>query len=124
MRDIALDPVTGDLDLSSGGLRLTEPGAESVAQRLRIRLKLWLGEYLLDTRQGIPYQRLLGSKEDGPGGLEAVLREAVLTCPGISSLESWSYELTSAREAIVAFVARMTDGDPVSIDPFIVGEVT
>jgi hypothetical protein len=121
VRDIALDPLTGDLDLSTGGLRLTEIGAESIAQRLRIRLQLWLGEYLLDVRAGIPFQRLLGSKDDGPDGLEATLRAAVTTCPGILALETWSYELTAQREAIVSFVARMTDGDPVEVGAFTIG---
>lgn len=109
MRSLALDPVTGDLLLAGGRLTLVE-GAVAVAQRLRGRLSLWAGEWFADTAVGIPFLSFLGQK-GGQTLAESTLRRAILTCPGVASLEAFAMTLDSpARAARVTFTARSTAG--------------
>lgn len=103
MGDLALDPVTGDLDFSSGGLRLTDDtSTESIAQRLRIRLSLILGEYVLDRSEGFPWQNVMGVKDSG-ASLTAMARRAILTCPGVTRLNSFSFFLSPDRSATLTY---------------------
>ena len=109
--------------------RLTAVGAETTAQRLRIRLALWAGEYALDQRIGIPYAKLLGTKDSpgrisGPSVLEATLRQATITCPGISSVDQFTFETNAQRQATVTIRARSITGEPVVLTDFIVGAPT
>ncbi len=118
VRDLALDPLTGRMLLAGGRARLTEPGAEAVGQRLRFRLSLWQGEYVLDRAVGIPALSVILAK--GRTALaEALLRRAIATCPGVASLRSFSLDLDRAtRASSVAFDARTIDGEPVTLDAF------
>lgn len=119
MRDLALDPVTGDLALVEGRASLTS-GVEAVLQKLRIRLSLWKGEWFADTSVGVPFLRFLGVK--GAEGLaETVLRRAIATCPGVASLESFALALVG-RRATVTFRARTTSGEPVDVQDFTFAE--
>src|ERR1700690_705374 len=60
-RDLALDPITGDLVVGTD-LSFTS-GLQAVAQSCRIALQLFRGEWFLNLDQGIPYfQSILGQK--------------------------------------------------------------
>lgn len=120
MRDLALDPVTGDLALSAGKAALTS-GGDAVAQRLRLRLALWRGEYVLDQGVGIPYVDLLGRKGGAPALLESYLRQAAASCPGVDALEAFTLALGSDRRAVVSLRAHARGGEPVTLDAFRVG---
>jgi hypothetical protein len=125
VRDLAIDPISGDLSVVNGAASLTS-GAQAVAQRLKIRLGLWQGEYQLDQRVGIPYASLLGTKDTvarpgGPARLESILRAAARSCPGIASLDAFRMDLTPDRHATVTLSARTIDGEPVSLAAFDVG---
>lgn len=120
MRDIFLDPDTGDLSIVSGKIRLTTPGVEASAQRLRVRLRLFRGEYVLDRRVGMPYADFLGKK----GVLrryDEMLRSAVRTCPGVASLNTFLLTLDADRLATVTLSASALDGQPIDLAGFIVG---
>jgi hypothetical protein len=124
VRDLALDPTTGDLALDPATKRLAlTSGVEAKAQRLRLRLALWRGEYVLNTDAGVPYTDRLGQK--GPAAralLEADLRRAAATSPGIATLESFALVVDPAtRVATVALSARADTGEPVRLDAFQVG---
>ncbi len=105
---------------------MTVRGVETFAQRLRVRLRLWLGEYVLNKNIGIPYQRMLGTKSTatrpgGPSELEQVLRQAVTTSPGVASLTSFRLVVTPDRHAVCSFTAQGTDGEPIVLDAFEIG---
>lgn len=123
VRDLALDS-DGDLELSAGRARLTtEEDGESVAQRLRVRLRLWRGDYALDTRVGIPFRRWLGSKGEASVALaETVLRRAVSTCPGVGRVDAFAFALDRAtRVASVDFAVTTDTGIAVSDNVFLEG---
>lgn len=122
MRQLALDPTTGDLLVESGKTRLTAADApETFGQRLQIRLALWQGEYGPDINQGIPYADLLGVK-GASDRLQRTLRKAALTSPGVASLVSFPFVLGSDRVARVnGLQAKSITGEPITLDAFVAG---
>ena len=123
MRDLALD-ASGDLELLVGRARLTtEPDGESVAQRLRVRLRLWRGDYALDTRVGIPFRSWLGTKGEASVALaETVLRRAIATCPGVARVDAFAFSLDrQTREARVDFAITTDTGAAVVDSVFVEG---
>lgn len=119
MRDLALDPVTGDLVLTAGRLGLVS-GVDAVAQRLRNRLRLWRGEWFIDRTVGIPYlTQVLGKAPQQQ--VEALLRAAILSCPGVATLRSFRLAVTPERVATVDFSVTAVDGGVVDINDFSVG---
>jgi len=122
VRTLALDPTTGDLALDANGrTRLTDAGAESVRQRMFLRLSLWQGEYALDTRQGIPYAAYLGQK-GVESQFERVLRRAAESCPGVAALSAFAMAVDpSTRKASITLEAQTAQGEPVSLDAFDAG---
>lgn len=123
VRDLALT-ADGDLELTNGAARLTGvDDGENVAQRLRVRLRLWRGDYVLDGRVGIPFRRWLGQKGAASVELaEAVLRRAVATCPGVGRVDAFTFALDpSTRVAAVDFEVTTDTGAPVSASVFVEG---
>lgn len=120
MRTLALDAVTGELVLS-GGRPTIVSGSAAVAQRLRVRLKLWQGEWLLDSQVGFPWRRIFGEK--GVERLaEALLRQAIVSCPGVRSLDRFAFAVDPAtRRATLAFTVTTITGEPVTVTDFVAG---
>lgn len=125
MRDLALDPATGDiaLTLGSDGLRRASltSGAGAVRQKLTLRLGLIAGEYPFDTSVGIPlFSQVLG-KASGRDVAEAMYRRCIATAPGVREVESFRFSIGSDRRASVTFRVVTLDGEPVSVTDFIAG---
>lgn len=104
MIDIALSS-NHDLDTSSLDLKLVDK-AEQVRQQLLIKLKLWRGEWFLDTEFGTPYlQQILGKQLTLSGAL-AALRKSILEVEGVRQILSFSYSFSkSTRKLTVDFTA-------------------
>lgn len=81
--DLKLDPETGDLALGSdGGLQFVS-GLEGVAQLVKIRLRLFRGEWFLNLDAGVPYyEEILGEKFSDTI-LRRRLLEAINGTPGV-----------------------------------------
>lgn len=122
MRTLALDAATGDLAIVSGRPAIVS-GSDAVAQRLRMRLRLWQGEWSLDTAIGFPWRRLLGVP--GTGRLtETLLRQAITSCPGVKSLDRFAFTAnTRTRAATLTFTVTPIAGEPVTIEDFAPGSV-
>jgi hypothetical protein len=126
VRDLALDPSTGDLAFTRGadGLRrasLTTVGGSAVRQKLHLRLGLIAGEYPFDTGAGIPlFTQVLG-KASGAAVAESVYRRAVATCPGVRSIESWRFGLGRDRRASLSFRVSVVDGADIIVNDFVAG---
>ena len=89
MLDIALT-TDHDLDVSGLDLRMLT-GADLVRQQLRIKLRLWTGEWFLDTEFGTPYiQQVLG-KQLTLSGAVAAIRRSILEVDNVTSITSFSY---------------------------------
>lgn len=118
-KDLALDLTTWDLELPP---RLVE-GDEMIAQRIAIRLKFWLGEWFLDTRQGVPYiERVLVAAPD-LAVIRALFMRVIKSTPGVARVEDLT--LRRDREArrlyVENFRAVLVSGSTMQLEaPFIV----
>jgi hypothetical protein len=81
----------GDLDLLSSDL-LWVDGAQRVKQQLEIKLKLWQGEWFLNTDFGTPYLNHILGKQISLNGALAALKASIYEVDGISDIESFTHE--------------------------------
>jgi len=89
MNDLLLDD-KHDLDTSNLGLAIVR-GAERVKQNIKIKLKLWTGEWFLDTEAGTPYlEDVLGKRVSLAGALAAI-RASILEVDSVNGISNFSY---------------------------------
>jgi hypothetical protein len=97
-----------DLIIENNDLSLVV-GRDEIAQVLRQKLRLFLGEWFLDTREGLDYYGVVLKKNVDPGKLDALFKEAILSSRGVVELINFKLEL-SQRTLSLEFVARTSDG--------------
>lgn len=117
--EFALDQATDDLEFP---LRILE-GGPALLQRIKVRLRWFLGEWFLDQRQGMPYYRDIMVKNPDPILLASIFRQVLLSTPGIVRIGFLTISLDRpTREVRVDFECIGADGTLVTPEaPFIVG---
>jgi hypothetical protein len=120
-RDLAIDPVTGDLEIP---VRLLS-GADSVLQRVWIRLRWFLGEWFLDQRLGVPWRERILIKGVDVRDVKQILARVVEQTPGVASVVD--FDCTIDRRTRRLTIPKMTivldDGSTIQAKqkaPFIV----
>ena len=111
MADIKLT-AEHDLDLTNAKLTLTDDSnSESLAQRLKIRLAMFKGEWFLDTDFGIPYFQEIFVKGMTKDQLDAIFMAKIRATPSILALSSFSSTLVGASRAYqMQFTVTTTNG--------------
>lgn len=110
MSDIKLDEENKDLVIENGKLLLTS-GIDAVRQRLSQRLGLFLAEWFLDRRRGLPYIQQVFVKNPNPVVIDTVFKREILAEPNVTKLLSFSLDLeTTTRLLTVTFRAETTTG--------------
>lgn len=109
MLDIALDNShdikTGNLDIMLVDL------AEQVRQQILIKLKLWTGEWFLDTEFGTPYLPSILGKQLTLSGAVAAIRKSIMEVKGVRKIVDFSYNFdNSVRKLNVSFTAETAYG--------------
>ena len=89
MNDFLLDS-DGDLDTSNLGLAIVR-GADRVRQNIQIKLRLWTGEWFLDTEAGTPYLSDILGKRISLGGALAAIRASIMEVDSVNGITSFSY---------------------------------
>ena len=114
---------SGDLDVSTGDLRRTETAAELAANGLSQNLQFWQGEWYLDLRLGFPYfTRVFGQKFDR-AALSSLYRQAAGKTLAVGSVDAVTLAFDGpSRELTGRLQVRASDGSPVEVGPFIIGE--
>lgn len=121
MSDFALD-ANGDLDISGGdfGNVSDVDTPEAVAQRLKIHLRTFQGEWFLNRAAGVPYmQYILGKKMDTATItiLNSVFTRAILETPGIRRLKS-AIKIRidrATRQTAIEFQCETTNGETLTM---------
>lgn len=112
MTNLYIDPATGDL-YTTGGITLVR-GIDAARQRIQNALEMWLGEFFLDLREGVPMREAVLVKRPDLGIIEEVFRGVILRDPEISSVDSMSLTLDrETRSLTVDWVAIWEDGTPI-----------
>lgn len=98
MLDIALN-TDHDLDTGLLDLKLVN-GAEQVRQQLLIKLKLWVGEWFLDTDFGTPYLQSILGKQLTLSGAVAAIRKSILEVEGVQQITQFSYTFNNTTRTL------------------------
>ena len=110
MLDIGLDPISHDLTINGFDLVILD-GAERVRQNLKIKLKLWRGEWFLDTNFGTPYLESILGKQLTLSGAVAALKKSILEVDGVEAITRFEFTFNrSARTLDVDFDVRTPYG--------------
>lgn len=72
---------------------------EAVRQGVLQRLRLWLGEWFLDSSAGVPYPTILGYPLDPPLARQMLTR-AVRSVEGVESVEDVRLEYTAGNRSL------------------------
>nr|DAI65719.1 MAG TPA: baseplate wedge protein [Caudoviricetes sp.] len=108
--DIAMNVNTGDLVIRNGDLVLIDH-AERVAQQILITLREWLGEWFLDTRDGVPYLEYILVKNPNENHIRQILMEKISGVEGVSSVTSMALAMNNfSRTLAVEYAAETTYG--------------
>jgi len=109
MSDIKLN-TAGDIDISEPDLQLTS-GTNAIDQHLKQRLRMFLGEWFLDNRIGLPYFQHILKKNPDAIVIDSVFKRQILTTPGVLELLSFNLDIDiPTRQLTVEFRARTSEG--------------
>jgi len=110
------NPVEGDLYVDAVGNFTTVEGADEEAQAITVRLRTFLGEWVLDITQGIPYrERILGVKGASDATIRRLLSAEILARGSVTNIVNLGITRVPAlRTAEVTFEATLSDGGTVS----------
>jgi len=108
--DLKLSTLDDDLDLTGEQLSIVD-GDDAIVQHLLIRLRMFKGEWFLDTRVGVPYYDSILIKNPDLVVIRSIFRNAILSTPGIANLDALTTAFDAAsRKLTVEFTAIKEDG--------------
>lgn len=91
-------------------------GDDEALQAMELQLASNFGEHEFFPGEGLRWEQVIGAPEDGLTLVEAELKRCLLATPGVSSLTSFSAEVTEAGELAFAFEAQLESGAVVSAE--------
>ena len=94
--DIKLDE-DGDIYLVNGDAQTTSIGAEDLAQRLRIRLNTFQGEWFMDNTLGIDWWNRVMGKNRSKMAVDALIQDAILKEPDALQIVSYTSSISTDR---------------------------
>lgn len=100
----------------------TTTGPDHALNKIRARMKFFLGEWFADQRLGIPYFRdILGQKTPTPI-IRSIFWGVLTNCPGVSSVVKLDVEFDPRIRKLTVgpFEVILKDGSSISSRPFIV----
>lgn len=94
---------TGDYTFGRGAANFFVDSPDAVAQAILTRLKLWTGEWFLDTDDGTPYStKILGTGTKPT--YDAAVRARILGTEGVASIVSYSSSVQGRALTVAATV--------------------
>ena len=108
MYDLAENTATGDLLLQNNDLMIID-NAERVAQQILITLRFWLGEWFLDTTQGVPYLEYILIKNPNENHIRQILSEAILSVEGVQAVDEMTLEFDAKNRRLYVEYSASTD---------------
>lgn len=116
--DLALDS-NWDLVVSDRDLATVTSG-DAIAQHLAQRLKMWMGEWFRDLREGVPYLQQVLIKNADPVVLDSIFKSTIINTPGLVELTTFDISIDSrTRELKLTFGAINEDGEQIYFDEVI-----
>lgn len=100
IRDLKLDPDNWNYILIINQDLATVNDIEAIEQHLRQRLQFFRGEYKHDLSRGIPYHDEFFKKNPNPIVMDYILKDVILTTPGIVELLSFTMDLDNSTRLL------------------------
>jgi hypothetical protein len=115
--DILLGISTHDLELdSSGNIQLTQTAAQSLGQRIKIKLLFFKNTYFLDLDFGIPYYEQVFIKGTSKKLLDALFKQAIFRTPEVGSILTYKSEFDRVnRKYSPTFTVISKDGQQTTV---------
>lgn len=114
--DLLLDPLTNDLVFVNGVSKVTQTQSEVVAQRLKITLYTFLGEWFLDTTLGVPYFQQIFGKNRSKNAIDVIFQNIIAADPGVIEIREFSSTMDSSRGYSMEFSVRVTGNDIATVN--------
>lgn len=109
-----LQDSTGDAIFINGPLTqdgITYKAQDVVAQRLRIHLRTFLGEWDFNTTYGVPYFSRIFQKGVSKQTVDNIFREQILSEAGVLEIQTFSSSFDPLnRQYSASFVVRTEEG--------------
>lgn len=98
----------------------TQPFTQTVAQRLKIRLLNFCGEWFADTTYGVMYwERILGIKQTSKAAVDLLFQQAILKEEGVKEIVSFDSTFRNRQYSLV-FQVKVVNGEvtqPITVQP-------
>lgn len=107
--DLLLDSNTGDLVFQNGVCPVTQHQADIVAQRLRIKLYTFYGEWFLDNTIGVPYIQQIFTKVQRKSTIDLIFQGIIAADPGVIEILSFVSSISPQRGYTMTFSVRVAD---------------
>jgi hypothetical protein len=109
MADLLINPTTGDLVFINGQCPMTYEMGVTVAQRLRIKILTFQGEWFLNTEYGVPYFQTIFVQGTSKSTIDATYQELILSDPDVLEIVEFNSIVdVEARTYQLSFRVRIT----------------
>lgn len=105
-----LSPTYGDLIYDNSSVTVTGSQAKGVAQKLTIKLRTFLGEWFLNTANGVPYYQQIFGKVRSKATIDSIFIEKIVEEPDVAELVEFTSEISNDRTYTISFRVRTTLG--------------
>lgn len=106
--DIAMNIASNDLVIKDNDLMLID-NAERVAQQIQISLNFWLGEWFLNTNEGVPYLEYILVKNPNENHIRQILTEAIENIEGVETVKSMELTFERVKRVLTVNYTVTTD---------------
>lgn len=104
----------GDMRFGAGGSLYLVDSAEAVAQIVMTRLKLWVGEWFIDTSEGTAWATgAIGERTRDT--IEPMLRARILDTPAITGIDSFDLVIDAEARAVAVRISVLTSFGPTTV---------
>ncbi|ATW58381.1 putative structural protein [Pseudomonas phage ventosus] len=118
--DLLLNSDTNDLVFVNGKCPVTQLLVDIVAQRLKVTLYTFLGEWFLDTTIGVPYFQQIFGKIRTKATIDLIFQRIISNDPDVIEILSFESSLASNnRGYTMTFQVRVSDNTaslPITIE--------
>ena len=108
MYDIAADINTSDIVLQNGDILMID-NAERVAQQIQITLRFWLGEWFLNTTDGVPYLEYILVKQPNMAHIRQILTEQIQSVEGVKAVTDMELTFDHRERSLLVEYTADTD---------------
>lgn len=113
---IVIEHPPGDLQVVNGRFVRAE-GLAIVRQRLAARFDFFLGEWFLDTLEGVPYYRDVFGANPSLDTIRSIFRQVILTTPGVLSIRRFDLVFDSPSRTLRFNFEAIAQGGSIVVAP-------